>query len=126
MTSSPPTSGRHTGLLPDAYFSATKTQVDPGPRGGGQGAGPSGGAALRNGGLLAACGSSPAAAVHVTDYTNASRTMLFDIQRLCWDEHICRTLDIPMEMLPQVRDSSAVYGTAEPPGSGGPYRRHRR
>ena len=49
--------------------------------------------------------------VHVTDYTNASRTMLFDIQRLCWDEHICRTLDIPMEMLPQVRDSSAVYGT---------------
>lgn len=49
--------------------------------------------------------------VHVTDYTNAIRTMLFDIQRLCWDEHICRTLDIPMEMLPQVRDSSAVYGT---------------
>lgn len=49
--------------------------------------------------------------VHVTDRTNASRTMLYDIQNLCWDTRICRTLDIPMSMLPQVRDSSEVYGT---------------
>ena len=49
---------------------------------------------------------------HVTDYTNASRTMLFDIQNLCWDEEICRRLDIPMEMLPQVCSSSQVYGFA--------------
>ena len=49
---------------------------------------------------------------HVTDYTNASRTMLFDIQNLCWDEEICRRLDIPMEMLPKVCSSSQVYGYA--------------
>ncbi len=50
--------------------------------------------------------------VHITDYTNASRTMLFDIEKLCWDEHICQKLGIPLNMLPQVMDSSAVYGTA--------------
>ena len=49
--------------------------------------------------------------VHITDYTNASRTMLYNIKDLCWDERICRELDIPMEMLPQVRNSSEVYGT---------------
>jgi glycerol kinase len=49
--------------------------------------------------------------VHVTDYTNASRTMLYDIENLRWDEEICRRLDIPMEMLPEVRSSSEVYGT---------------
>ena len=38
--------------------------------------------------------------------------MLFDIRNLCWDETICQRLGIPMEMLPQVRDSSGVYGTA--------------
>jgi len=50
--------------------------------------------------------------VHVTDQTNASRTMLYDIQNLRWDERICSTLGIPMSMLPQVMDSSAVYGSA--------------
>ena len=49
--------------------------------------------------------------VHATDYTNASRTMLFDIHRLCWDERLLKELDIPRSMLPEVRDSSAVYGT---------------
>ena len=49
--------------------------------------------------------------VHITDYTNASPTMLYNIKDLCWDERICRELDIPMEMLPQVRNSSEVYGT---------------
>ena len=100
----------HTGLLPDAYFSATKLKwvLDhvEGAR-----------ERARWGELLFGTVDSwliwklTGGRVHVTDYTNASRTMLFDIQRLCWDEHICRTLDIPMEMLPQVRDSSAVYGT---------------
>ena len=100
----------HTGLLPDAYFSATKLKwvLDhvEGAR-----------ERARRGELLFGTVDSwliwklTGGRVHVTDYTNASRTMLFDIQRLCWDEHICRTLDIPMEMLPQVRDSSAVYGT---------------
>ena len=48
--------------------------------------------------------------VHVTDYTNASRTMLFDIHRLCWDQEILDRLDIPVEMLPEVKPSSCVYG----------------
>ncbi len=50
--------------------------------------------------------------VHVTDYTNASRTMLFNIETLRWDERICAALDIPMSMLPEVRSSSEVYGNA--------------
>ena len=49
--------------------------------------------------------------VHATDYTNASRTMLFDIHRLCWDEKLLAELEIPRSMLPEVRDSSYVYGT---------------
>ena len=49
--------------------------------------------------------------VHATDYTNASRTMLYDIHRLCWDERLLTELGIPRSMLPEVRDSSAVYGT---------------
>lgn len=48
--------------------------------------------------------------VHVTDYSNASRTMLFDIEKLQWDEHLCNTLGIPMSMLPEVKESSCVYG----------------
>ena len=51
--------------------------------------------------------------VHATDYTNACRTMLFDIQNLCWDERICKTLGIPMSMLPEVHPSSYHYGVAE-------------
>ncbi|MCI8653404.1 MAG: glycerol kinase GlpK [Angelakisella sp.] len=50
--------------------------------------------------------------VHVTDYTNASRTMLYNIRELRWDERICKALDIPMGMLPEVRGCSEVYGTA--------------
>ena len=49
--------------------------------------------------------------VHATDYTNASRTMLFDIHKLCWDEKLLTELDIPRSMLPEVKDSSYVYGT---------------
>ena len=49
--------------------------------------------------------------VHVTDYTNASRTMLYNIKDICWEERICRELDIPMNILPQVKNSSEVYGT---------------
>ncbi|URA10506.1 glycerol kinase GlpK [Thermospira aquatica] len=49
---------------------------------------------------------------HVTDVTNASRTLLFDIRRLCWDEEMCEVLGIPMEILPEVVDSShpEAYG----------------
>ena len=47
--------------------------------------------------------------VHVTDYTNASRTMLFDIHKLCWDKRLLEVLNIPECMLPEVRSSSEIY-----------------
>ena len=50
---------------------------------------------------------------HVTDVTNASRTMLFDIHRLCWDEELCRGFDIPPAILPQVLPSTAAFGVTE-------------
>ena len=101
----------HTGLLPDAYFSATKLQwiLDhvEGAR-----------ARAEAGDLLFGTVDSwlvwklTGGKVHITDYTNASRTMLFDIRTLRWDGHICQKLDIPMSMLPRVMGSSALYGTA--------------
>ena len=48
--------------------------------------------------------------VHVTDYTNASRTMLFNIRELCWDDGLLQLLDVPRSMLPEVKPSSCVYG----------------
>ena len=102
----------HTGLLIDAYFSATKLKwiLDhvEGAR-----------EKAERGELLFGTVDAwlvwklTGGAVHSTDVTNASRTMLFDIRRLCWDEHICAKLGIPAKMLPQVRDSSQVYGTAD-------------
>ncbi len=58
-------------------------------------------------------------AVHVTDYTNASRTMLYDIHRLCWDEEILDWFHIPAGILPQVRPSSQVYGHTDASVLGG-------
>ncbi len=55
--------------------------------------------------------------VHVSDYTNASRTMLYNIKDLCWDEKICGALGIPMAMLPEVRGCSEVYGTVSMGGA---------
>ena len=49
--------------------------------------------------------------VHITDYSNASRTMLYNIVDLKWDEDILKELEIPVSMLPEVRPSSSVYGT---------------
>lgn len=51
--------------------------------------------------------------VHVTDYSNASRTMLFNIKDLCWDEEILKELNIPRCMLPEVKPSSCVYGSTD-------------
>ena len=48
--------------------------------------------------------------IHVTDYTNASRTMLFDIKNLCWDKKLLEILDIPINMLPEIKSSSEIYG----------------
>ena len=49
--------------------------------------------------------------IHVTDYTNASRTMFFDIHKLCWDKKLLEILTIPESMLPDVKPSSEIYGT---------------
>ena len=105
-----------TGLLIDAYFSATKIKwiLDnvPGAR-----------EKARQGELLFGTVDTwliwklTDGHVHVTDVTNASRTMLFNIHTLQWDPEICSWLDIPMEMLPEVRDSSCVYGYVEMGGA---------
>ncbi len=98
-----------TGLIPDAYFSASKIawilRNVPGAR------------KRAEAGELAfgtvdswLVWNLTKGAVHVTDYTNASRTMLFDIHKLCWDEQILERFQIPASLLPQVQPSSCVYG----------------
>ncbi|MBN4926044.1 glycerol kinase GlpK [Hoyosella rhizosphaerae] len=56
----------------------------------------------------------PQGGVHVTDVTNASRTMLMDLRTLKWDPEICADFGIPMSMLPEIRSSSEIYGTSRP------------
>ena len=56
---------------------------------------------------------------HVTDYSNASRTMLFNINTLSWDDEILSELDIPKSMLPQPKPSSCIYGKTDPAFFGG-------
>ncbi len=98
-----------TGLVPDAYFSATKIAwiLDRIPDGRQRAA---------DGELLFGTVDSwliwklTGGKVHVTDYTNASRTMLFNIHTLDWDERLLKIFDIPRAMLPQVHNSSEVYG----------------
>ncbi len=58
--------------------------------------------------------------VHVTDYSNASRTMMFNINTLSWDDEILKELDIPKVMLPQAKQSSEVYGETDPEILGAP------
>ena len=57
--------------------------------------------------------------IHVTDYSNASRTMMFNINTLEWDEDILNELDIPRSMLPEVKPSSCIYGESDPKFFGG-------
>jgi glycerol kinase len=54
----------------------------------------------------------PDGGVHVTDVTNASRTMLMNLHTMAWDEKICRSMDVPMTVLPEIRSSAEVYGEA--------------
>ncbi len=101
-----------TGLIPDAYFSATKLQWIlehvPGAM-----------ESARKGDLLFGTVDTwliwnlTKGKVHVTDYTNASRTMLFDIEKLCWDKEILDYFGIPECMLPEVKGSSCIYGVAD-------------
>ncbi len=57
--------------------------------------------------------------VHATDATNASRTMLFDIHKGCWDADLLTLLDIPASLLPEVRDCATLFGESEPELFGG-------
>lgn len=98
-----------TGLIPDAYFSGTKIawilNNVPGAR-----------EAAKAGELLFGTVDTwiiwnlTKGKTFVTDYTNASRTMLFDIKKLTWDEKLLEELNIPLEMLPEVKPSSCIYG----------------
>ena len=98
-----------TGLLIDAYFSATKIrwilENVPGAR-----------EKARKGELRFGTVDTwliwnlTRGEVHVTDVSNASRTMLFNINDLQWDEELLRLMDIPLSMMPQVKSSSEVYG----------------
>ena len=101
-----------TGLFPDAYFSGTKIrwilENVPGAR-----------ESAAAGDLLFGTVDTwliwnlTGGRVHVTDYSNASRTMLYNIRTLAWDDEILAELGIPRTMLPEVRPSSAVYGETD-------------
>ena len=105
-----------TGLVPDAYFSGTKIKwildQTPGAR-----------VRARRGEILFGTVDSwlvwklTGGAAHVTDYTNASRTMIYNINTLDWDDRLLDALDIPRAMLPAVCDSSRIYGYAEIQGA---------
>ena len=96
-----------TGLIPDPYFSATKIKwildAIPGAR-----------ARAERGELLFGTVDSwliwNLTGQHVTDHSNACRTMLFDINRLTWDDALCRRLGIPMQMLPRPVSNAEIYG----------------
>ena len=107
-----------TGLVPDAYFSGSKIawildNVD-GAR-----------AMAENGELLFGTVDTwliwrlTGGRVHVTDYTNASRTMLYNIHSLEWDKKMLDYFNIPVNMLPEVKPSSCIYGYTDPSVFGG-------
>lgn len=104
---------KKTGLLIDAYFSATKIKwiLDNVPNARER---------AENGELLAGTIDSwliwklSGGKTHITDYTNASRTMLFNIYDLCWDEELLSLLNIPKCILPEVCDSSKIYCNTDP------------
>lgn len=102
-----------TGLVPDAYFSATKIAWILSNVAGAR-------KKAEEGRLLFGTVDTwliwklTGSAVHVTDYTNASRTMLFDIHNRCWDKELLEKFNIPEVMLPKVKPSSCIYGYTDP------------
>ena len=98
-----------TGLIPDAYFSASKIKwILDNVEGARERA--------KNGELLFGTVDTwlvwklTEGKVHATDFTNASRTMLFNIDTMEWDEELLRLFDIPRQMLPEVKSSGDIYG----------------
>lgn len=102
-----------TGLVPDAYFSATKIAWILSNVAGAR-------KKAEEGRLLFGTVDTwliwklTGGAVHVTDYTNASKTMLFDIHNRCWDKELLEKFNIPEVMLPKVKPSSCIYGYTDP------------
>ena len=102
-----------TGLVPDAYFSATKIAWILSNVAGAR-------KKAEEGRLLFGTVDTwliwklTGGAVHVTDYTNASRTMLFDLHNRCWDKELLEKFNIPEVMLPIVKPSSCIYGYTDP------------
>lgn len=101
----------HTGLIPDAYFSATKVAWILNHVKGAR-------ELAEQGKLLFGTVDTwliwnlTRGETFATDYTNASRTMIYDIHNLCWDNHLLQRLDIPESMLPEVKESSGLFGYA--------------
>lgn len=107
---------KKTGLLPDAYFSASKIRwiLDnvPGARD----------MAERGDALFGTVDTwliwkLTGGRAHVTDYTNASRTLLYNIHELDWDEELCSLFGVPASMLPEVRPSCGVFGVTNALGA---------
>ncbi|MBQ7278246.1 MAG: glycerol kinase GlpK [Clostridia bacterium] len=109
---------KKTGLVIDAYFSGTKLrwilENIPGAR-----------TRAERGELLFGNVDSylmyrlSGGKIHKTDYSNASRTLMYNIRDLCWDEEILKELDIPAAMLPEVCPSSGIFGFTDPEWFGG-------
>jgi len=101
-----------TGLVVDAYFSGTKVKWILDNIAGAR-------AKAEKGELLFGTTDSwliwklTGGKVHVTDYSNASRTMMYNIRELHWDKELLEMLDVPQEMLPEVHNSSEVYGNTD-------------
>ena len=116
-----PMVAERTGLVLDPYFSASKIawilDAVPGAR-----------ERAKRGELAAGTidcfviGRLTGGQVHATDATNASRTSLYDIRSGCWDSDLCELFDVPMSLLPEVKDSAADYGVSDIFGPGLPIR----
>jgi glycerol kinase len=109
---------RRTGLVIDAYFSATKVRFILDAVDGAQRRAEAGELCFGtvDSWLLYKL---TKGAVHATEYSNASRTMLYNIRELAWDERLLSELNVPVAMLPKVRDSSGVFGAADAEWLGG-------
>ncbi len=110
---------KRTGLIPDAYFSASKIKwILDNVKGAKK--------AAKTGRLMFGTVDTwlmwklSDGHIHATDYTNASRTMLFDIHKLKWDEEILDYFGIPKSMLPEVHPSGYNFGSTDPDAFGGP------
>ncbi len=110
----------NTGLVIDAYFSGTKIKwILDNVEGAREKAKNGGDLLFGNIDTWLIWNLTRGGKVHVTDYSNASRTMIYNIKELKWDERMLEELSIPKSMLPEVRPSSEIYGVTDPHTLGG-------